>query len=604
MPRAVGLAQAWGEIGLNGRTMLTSVTGASVLVCNQGTSTPISAPIYADASSGTTLTNPFTTDVTGTKQFYLDSPVVVTLIKTAAGFTFSNEDVVVDNPTVTPDLSGTYQAIATKDVANGYAGLDASGLHKPAQFWNGQERTAESFGFAPAGLAAAQATAWTAAKTWLTSNPGGAVVFAAGTTYVNMPVLSDIPDRATLRGGGHIGAKIKFANSLNTAYLITNHQSADGIEANGKFITLSGLWFDGNKANQASGGGGVRWTTPMPSSPATNDADPDGHCVVENCRFSNFKGDACSNTGGSEHRWINVYCDFCDGASFKPGFDSWIVVCTSSQSGLQGVDIGSPSVRVLGTKAFYAGNVTAASGAGLRVVSTRGGGVQLTGCEAQDNKAEGFKIDTCSLVSIVGIADSNSTSSSGTYPGVDVYNSRHCSINVICTGRQSSNTQTRAIQVRQTSRYNDIRIKHYAGAGTVADPILGWEATSCPNDVSINGCVPGYGGLSNQVYAASFTPTPCAGYTVSDTDFGGNCINLTLTGNITINAVSANQRFPGQTLRFILLQDATGGRTITWNALYHGMPAATTTLSTRTVADFIYDGSQYTCVGFRTGDAA
>jgi hypothetical protein len=56
-------------------------------------------------------------------------------------------------------------------------------------------------------------------------------------------------------------------------------------------------------------------------------------------------------------------------------------------------------------------------------------------------------------------------------------------------------------------------------------------------------------------------------------------------------------------LKFVLTQDATGGRTITWNAVYKTPSAATTTANTSTTAVFEYDGSVWRMESFLTGNA-
>ena len=76
-----------------------------------------------------------------------------------------------------------------------------------------------------------------------------------------------------------------------------------------------------------------------------------------------------------------------------------------------------------------------------------------------------------------------------------------------------------------------------------------------------------------------------------------------LTGNITIAAASTNYTVRGQRLRFIFTQDATGSRTVTWNAQYLTTWQPSTTASSVSVIEFVCDGTNWIQTS-STGDAA
>jgi hypothetical protein len=65
----------------------------------------------------------------------------------------------------------------------------------------------------------------------------------------------------------------------------------------------------------------------------------------------------------------------------------------------------------------------------------------------------------------------------------------------------------------------------------------------------------------------------------------------TLTGNTTVNAPS--NAALGRALTFIFYQDATGGRMVSWNAVFRSPPPVDTTPSSVSVVSFVYDGSQW-----------
>lgn len=89
------------------------------------------------------------------------------------------------------------------------------------------------------------------------------------------------------------------------------------------------------------------------------------------------------------------------------------------------------------------------------------------------------------------------------------------------------------------------------------------------------------------VFAASLTPNAITGEHV----FVG-----ALTANITINAPT--NPIGGQELKFYFLQDATGGRTVTWNAVFiHSWSDIGNTLNRRASIHFVFDGTSWLQVG-------
>jgi len=66
---------------------------------------------------------------------------------------------------------------------------------------------------------------------------------------------------------------------------------------------------------------------------------------------------------------------------------------------------------------------------------------------------------------------------------------------------------------------------------------------------------------------------------------------LTLNNNVTIGAPTGATN--GDVLNFTLIQDGTGGRTVTWNAAFKVSCSLTTTLSTKSGISFRYDGTHW-----------
>lgn len=142
--------------------------------------------------------------------------------------------------------------------------------------------------------------------------------------------------------------------------------------------------------------------------------------------------------------------------------------------------------------------------------------------------------------------------------------------------------------IGQISRNNLFRIgtsegsiAHLAFRGHIIEPVftgtVGFPGFTNTNARITKGISP----PTTVTYAATVTPQPTL----------VNCIEVTQTGNITIANPSANYLIKGVTLRVILIQDGTGGRTVTWGAGYRPITAAVTTLNKANVWDFQYNGT-------------
>lgn len=107
---------------------------------------------------------------------------------------------------------------------------------------------------------------------------------------------------------------------------------------------------------------------------------------------------------------------------------------------------------------------------------------------------------------------------------------------------------------------------------------------SNPANLTFNNYTP-YG-VQSTAYAATITP---------DANLGGIVDIGALTGNITIG--EPTNPISGQELTFIFEQDATGGRTITWNAVFKKAADGAGGASTKGVTSFRYDGTHWVQIG-------
>lgn len=82
----------------------------------------------------------------------------------------------------------------------------------------------------------------------------------------------------------------------------------------------------------------------------------------------------------------------------------------------------------------------------------------------------------------------------------------------------------------------------------------------------------------------------------------GESVEMTLTGNVTINVPTASC-FAGQRLLLLLVQDGTGGRTITFGAGFKvasGWTPSTTASKVNSI-EFVFDGTNWIQVAGQVG---
>lgn len=123
-----------------------------------------------------------------------------------------------------------------------------------------------------------------------------------------------------------------------------------------------------------------------------------------------------------------------------------------------------------------------------------------------------------------------------------------------------------------------------SGINSFPVDISGTEAGN--NEYSINGH---RSRIESLPYSSSITPSWQ----------NGRLKTITLTGNVTINAPS--RAATGEELEFIFLQDGTGGRTVTWNAVFLVSWTPVTTAGKRNHIRFRFDGANWVQVGSVVG---
>lgn len=269
---------------------------------------------------------------------------------------------------------------------------------------------------------------------------------------------------------------------------------------------------------------------------------------------------------------VYVFAAYNDGWSISSQ-DTFISNSTAGYCGQDGFNVGGAVIQLSNSKAFWNGRQGLA---GHKNGFTVGGaGHTVSNCFGQDNFGFGFIVKG-NYNRVQGIASGNTTAS------VDVFAATNCMAD-ITVGNQNDQAATPTYVVQWDSGTPSVGC-----AVTVRGYMLnGTAILNALNSPSGNRLIIGNedGGHQAVAYAATVTPNIYA---------GGNIVIGSLTGNITVaNPAAANVGHVGSVMTLTLAQDATGGRTVTFGALYKTTGAITTTLSTTTVITFVHDGTNW-----------
>lgn len=326
---------------------------------------------------------------------------------------------------------------------------------------------------------------------------------------------------------------------------------------------------------------------------------PEKQHYVRGVYILETKDDGYHCDHGSSAAIADCFVYYNDGVGYYGSYDHKFVNCETGHAGEQGWYIANSSVRCVGCKAWFSGNITSSLGHGFHVdgIST-GGTVALVGCEAQDNKANGFFLNSSAGVVLSGcVADTNNnstgtgTSTSATlYAGYTLTGSSDCVIESCSSvDRFGTVAQASALLMTGTSLRNRISITHRSPNVAIGAIVHGSSTSIEGNAIAINN----QEGVLSIAYAATITPNP----------YNGGIMKIgALTGNMTINAPTGSHT--GMEIIFLFVQDATGGRALTWNAAYLTTFQPDTRASSRSVVAFVFDGTSWLQTGYDGLDRA
>jgi len=273
-----------------------------------------------------------------------------------------------------------------------------------------------------------------------------------------------------------------------------------------------------------------------------------------------------------------------NGHGWHHGSDCQLVSCTSENNqGAGFFNSGSSSFTVTGCKAYSA---LGSNGYGFWCEG-QSSGAMYAGCASQDNNVGGVYFHNAWGFVVAGfLSDSDGPNAPGGI-GATFAGSQQNMISYTAIDRYYTNLSklTYALKIDTASVQNIIECAAlYKWAGSQAQS---WFATGsgngAGNDIRLGNCR----GITAPAYAATITPDPTA---------GGTWNIGALTGAVTIAAPVASSSWAGARLTFLLTQDGTGGRAVSWNAVYKFQAAWTNTGNTagkQSYASFVFDGTSW-----------
>lgn len=279
---------------------------------------------------------------------------------------------------------------------------------------------------------------------------------------------------------------------------------------------------------------------------------------------------------------------------FLPGSDARYINVVVANSGLDGwYDDGASSFAAIGCKFYSNGVAEESNGNGMHIVGNSPGKA-IIGCLFQDNNVHGLLLDSANAPGmgayVAGaICDTNSRYATGAFGAVGLYYACDNYVGFTAIDRYVGdvNYQTYALDFTDDSvagsSAGNILVcpAFYATGGSVDAWILNGNGSNNTLQLANSG------GSQFPSYAASFTP---------DIPTGGNVV-ITLTGNITVN--EPTNSWNGAPFSVMFLQDATGGRDVSWDSSFKFESAWSNignTAGKRSFAQFFYDGSYFVCM--------
>lgn len=243
--------------------------------------------------------------------------------------------------------------------------------------------------------------------------------------------------------------------------------------------------------------------------------------------------------------------------------DSQVILCTAGEANQDGFYVSGANNKLVSCKGY------GANGSGF--VLAGGGRHTISACEAQDNELAGYYLTADNNALSACLSDTSNKN------GFLIQSSKNVIDGIAMAGGGGTGYTTR-IGFHFDSTFvsppkgNIITATVPAG---VSVPVAG-DTDGNSIRVFTTGA-----GAKTLAYAATVTPDP----------YAGEILDVTLTGNITVNAPTLKHK--GQRLGFNFTQDATGGRTVTFASVFRTSWTPDTAANKTNTIIFEFDGKYW-----------
>jgi len=332
-----------------------------------------------------------------------------------------------------------------------------------------------------------------AATQAISTGQGSSVHFPGGFYVVSSTIV--LKKHVWLVGEGQRSSTLKLAVNANCNVIKTD--DTGGASGNADYTGIINMVIDGNRDNQNGAGPyhGIVFNTTPATTAAAGDTFFDMHHTVMNVTIYKCKGNGIDCAGRSAIQLYNVHSQLNLVYGFKLTFDFTAIGCEADNNGSTGFYINNSSVKLVGCKSYLSGwNTPTTDGAGYRIGNV--GPCELVGCEAQNNKLQGYNLVSADRVHLAGCnADGNNVQNSSTdtdRAAVVMVGSTNCLIDVVAQespqGGSQIGHQSYGLHIDNTSTNNDIRMTQSAiGPATIIGEITPTSSPGTGNTIQING---------------------------------------------------------------------------------------------------------------------
>lgn len=376
--------------------------------------------------------------------------------------------------------------------------------------------------------------------------------------------------------GGHRSTQISQINGGSDHLIVLDN---DGVS----MVTVRNLTVNGRKVNQAGANDGIHFGYETSSM---------SRHTIENVYVRDTAGNGITmgfSTRDCLLRGITVYGAAGYGIRLS-GADSQVSNVNIGQSGLSGLYVPGTVYSISNLKTWYSGQVGGgANGHGVWIGGDRNSLSDVTTQDSQGNGLYVFKSGATVLAPHVeGYISDSDNMSLGAYHGIRLVNVRGGYVRGSVTNNNPSHTGTTVsgIFVSGTSTECDVEAVVQGVSGDAVHSSSAFGA----NRLSVAGRE---GTVDVRTWSSSISVSASGRTFTAETQK----ITVTAATNIT-SSVSPN----GWRLRVIVVQDATGGRLVTFGTGFKvGALSLSTTAGTTSVVEFVGDGTNWILRNFSTG---